>query len=63
MGLICKIIKFLSDSKETKEKTLKECKDAGLEDWQTQLVMKGENDIHNFEEEDLEDDDYFNEDE
>ena len=67
MGLLWEIIKAsaeLNEEKENKEKAkkLKECKDSELEDWQTDLVMKGEYDTRNFEEEDLEDDDYYNED-
>ena len=34
----------------------------GLEDWQKDLVKKGEYDPWNFEEEDLEEDDYYYED-
>ena len=34
----------------------------GLEDWEKEEVKKGNEDIFNFEEEDLEDDDYYSDD-
>jgi hypothetical protein len=37
--------------------------EAGLEEWEKEEVRKGNQDIFNFEEEDLEDDDYYSEDE
>jgi hypothetical protein len=36
--------------------------DAGLEEWQKEEVRKGNQDVFNFEEEELEDDDYYSED-
>ncbi len=36
--------------------------EAGLEEWEKEEVRKGNQDIFNFEEEDLEDDDYYSED-
>lgn len=43
--------------------TKQELDNYGLEDWQQDLVNKGEYEPYNFEEEDLEDDDYYFEDE
>ena len=42
--------------------TDEELNDYGLENWEKEQVKKGENDPWNFEEEDLEDDDYYSED-
>ena len=36
--------------------------EAGLEEWEKEEVRNGNHDIFNFEEEDLEDDDYYSED-
>ena len=57
---------FLQTIEESKKKekskpryTDKELADYGLEDWQKDLVNKGEFEPWNFEEEDLEEDDYY----
>ena len=65
MGLLFDILCALGESEEDKKKKELEKKmsDAGLEDWQKELVRKGEYEPHNFEEEDLEEDDYYFEDE
>ena len=36
--------------------------EAGLEEWEKEEVRKGNHDVFNFEEEELEDDDYYSED-
>ena len=36
--------------------------EAGLEEWEKEEVRKGNQDVFNFEEEELEDDDYYSED-
>ena len=40
----------------------KKMDEAGLEEWEKEEVRKGNQDIFNFEEEELEDDDYYSED-
>lgn len=42
--------------------TDEELNDYGLENWEKEQVKKGENDPWNFDEEDLEDDDYYSDD-
>ena len=56
---------FGTDTKEQKnnsEYTDKELDSYGLEDWQKEEVKKGNYDPWNFEEEELEEDDYYSED-
>lgn len=68
MGLIWEILKVVSDVQDENEKKKqqqkeKEMKAYELEEWQKELVRKGEYDPWNFEEDgDLEEDDYYNED-
>jgi len=68
MGLIWEILKAVSNSQdETKNKKNqqleKEMDAYELEEWQKELVRKGEYDPWNFEEDgDLEEDDYYYED-
>ncbi len=51
------------DDKDDKDDDLEErMEEAGLEEWEKEEVRKGNQDIFNFEEEDLEDDDYYSED-
>ena len=51
------------DDKKRKQQELeKEMENQGLEDWQKEEVKKGNYDPWNFEEEDLEEDDYYFED-
>ena len=62
MGFIWKLIEaVLTDSENNKKSKLeKEMDSNGLEDWQKDLVRKGEYEPHNFEESgDLDDDDYY----
>ena len=56
MGLLSEL--FNKDNKNT----IKD-KDSDLDDYQKELIKKGEYDSSNFEEEDLEEDDYYYEDE
>ena len=42
--------------------TDEELNDYGLENWEKEQVKKGENDPWNFDEEELEDDDYYSDD-
>lgn len=54
---------MLFESKNDKpEYTDDELDDYGLTDWEKEEVKKGNQDPWNFEEEDLEDDDYYSED-
>ena len=65
MGLIWKLIKaVLTDSENNKKSKLeKEMNYNGLEDWQKDLVRKGDYEPHNFEENGkLDEDDYYYED-
>lgn len=68
MGLIWEIIKAASeiqenDEKKKKEDLEKEMDAYDLEDWQKDLVRKGDYDPWNFEEDgELEEDDYYYED-
>ena len=65
MGLIWKAIEALltGSSNDTKSKLEKEMNYNGLEDWQKDLVRKGDYEPHNFEETgDLNEDDYYYED-
>ena len=48
-----------NDDKDDLEERMEE---AGLEEWEKEEVRKGNQDIFNFEEEELEDDDYYAED-
>lgn len=73
MGFLSELLK---DDKKTKEDidmlnedkidkseyTYDELDDYGLTDWEKEEVKKGNQDPWNFEEEDLEDDDYYSED-
>lgn len=51
------------DNKNKSEYTEEELDAYGLEDWQKELVRSGEYDPWSFEEEDLEEDDYYHDDE
>lgn len=65
MGLIWKLIEAVitGSSNDTKSKLEKEMDYNGLEDWQKDLVRKGDYEPHNFEEMgDLDEDDYYYED-
>lgn len=62
MGLIFEVIKaIVSSEEENNNKHEKKSNDNiyGLEDWQNDLVKKGECDPWNFEEEELEEDDFY----
>lgn len=54
MKLLWDILTSLNENNKQEENN--------LEDWQKELVKKGEQDSFNFEEEDLEEDDYYYED-
>lgn len=58
------LFSFLEEqqNKNDSKYTSKELDPYGLEDWQKELVKKGEYDPWNFEEDDLEEDDYYHED-
>lgn len=68
MGLFGEIIKWaneieVEDEKKRKEELEKEMDAYDLEDWQKDLVRKGDYDPWNFEEDgELEEDDYYYED-
>lgn len=65
MGLIWKIIEALAigSSNDKKSKLEREMDYNGLEDWQKDLVRKGDYEPHNFEETGkLDEDDYYYED-
>ena len=51
-----------NDNSNNSEYTDEELDNYGLEDWQKEEVKKGNYDPWNFEEEELEEDDYYNED-
>lgn len=57
-------LSFLDDKQEENNSgyTDEELDSYGLEEWQKEEVKKGNADPWNFEEEDLEDDDFYNED-
>lgn len=67
MGLFGDFLSDILDDEETKKKKKKlsskkdeeDLDDIKLDDWEEELVSKGEQDPWNFEEEFLEDDDYF----
>ena len=53
-----------SQQEKTKQKNIKEIKNSYvLDDYQTSLVEKGKYEPYQFEEEELEDDDYYSDDE
>jgi len=52
----------VDDNDERDEELEERMEEAGLEEWEKEEVRKGNQDIFNFEEEDLEDDDYYSED-
>lgn len=54
---------FFNNEEETNEELEREMTALGLEEWQKEEVRKGNADPWNFEEEDLEDGDYFEDDE
>lgn len=58
------LFSFLNDNDKENESgyTDEELDSYGLEEWQKEEVKKGNADPWNFEEEDLEDDDFYNED-
>lgn len=66
MGLIWELLKAVSDIQDENDKKKQQEKEMdayGLEEWQKDLVRKGEYDPWNFEEDgDLEEDDYYYED-
>lgn len=57
MCLIWNLIKAFVDTEDDNKKDNKD-----LEDWQKELVKENKQDSFNFEEEELEDDDYYSED-
>ena len=57
MCLIWNLIKAFEDTQDDNKKD-----NNNLEDWQKELVKEKEYDTFNFEEEELEDDDYYSED-
>lgn len=57
------LFSFMNEQQDNKAKYIEEELDSyGLEDWQKEEVRKGNYDPWNFEEEDLEEDDYYYED-
>ena len=65
MGLIWELLKAFTNGISEGNKTTneKEMDNYGLEDWQKDLVRKGTYDPYNFDEsEELEEDDYYSED-
>ena len=58
MGLF-DLLKSIDEEDDDLEQRME---DAGLEEWQKEEVRKGNQDVFNFEEEELEDDDYYSED-
>ena len=57
MCLIWNLIKALADTQDDNKKDNND-----LEDWQKELVKENKHDSFNFEEEEIEDDDYYSED-
>lgn len=57
MCLIWNLIKAFADTQDDNKKDNND-----LEDWQKELVKENKYDTFNFEEEELEDDDYYSED-
>lgn len=57
MCLIWNLIKTFADTENDNKKD-----NSDLEDWQKELVKENKHDSFNFEEEELEDDDYYSED-
>lgn len=57
MCLIWNLIKAFTDTRDNNKKDNND-----LEDWQKELVKENKYDSFNFEEEELEDDDYYSED-
>lgn len=57
MCLIWNLIKAFADTQNDNKKDNND-----LEDWQKELVKENKHDTFNFEEEELEDDDYYSED-
>ena len=57
MCLIWNLIKAFTDAEDDNKKDNKD-----LEDWQKELVKENKHDSFNFEEEELEDDDYYSDD-
>lgn len=57
MCLIWNLIKVLADTQDDNKKDNND-----LEDWQKELVKENKYDSFNFEEEELEDDDYYSDD-
>ena len=54
---------ILNSIDDDKDPELEErMEEAGLEEWEKEEVRKGNQDVFNFEEEELEDDDYYSED-
>lgn len=49
------------DEKDKQNKRYKELEELGLEDWEIKKVLEGEFEPQDFEEEDLEDDSYYEE--
>ncbi len=56
------LFSFIEEQQNNSNYTDKELDAYGLEDWQKELVKKGEYEPWNFEEENLEEDDYYYED-
>ena len=57
------LFSYMNDEQENDEYSDKELDDYGLEDYEKDEVKKGNEDLWNFAEEELEDDDYYSEDE
>lgn len=62
MGLLWEIFKSLSNDNDKKKELEKDMDNHDLEKWQKDLVKKEEYDSSSFDEEDLEEDDYYSED-
>lgn len=62
MGLLWEIFKSLSNDNDKKKELEKDMNNHDLEKWQKDLVKKEEYDSSSFDEEDLEEDDYYSED-
>ena len=62
MGLLWEIFKSLLNDNDKKKELEKDMNNHDLEKWQKDLVKKEEYDSSSFDEEDLEEDDYYSED-
>ncbi len=63
MGLFDELFSNKNEEEERRKQLIEECKKYDLEEWQIELVLKGEYDLWDFEEDgELEEDDYYYED-